>query len=171
MSTLLLFVDPSRSDANQCNIPTVTITRVFRVRDSLFSFARLHLLSAIMSNITSPEAEQSTIQRDKTAMAEHRLYSDELYWRDRYHFFKDRGYLLRPRYHPDWVASWKGTNKNWLECEDGLVGEVKYRFLKTIFVRVLTIQFVARRGCNVCDAHERRGPSYPEETYFCFFDK
>ncbi|KAF9463082.1 kinase-like domain-containing protein [Collybia nuda] len=75
-----------------------------------------------MSNITALD-ERNTMQLDKTAMAEYRLYSDELFWRDRYNLFKDRGYLLRPRYHPEWVASWKGTNKNWLECEDGLAGE------------------------------------------------
>lgn len=78
-----------------------------------------------MSTMTSPQAEPSGKSADQNANAECRLYSDELYWRDRYFAFKDRGYLLRPRYHPEWVASWKGTNKNWLECEDGLVGEVK----------------------------------------------
>ncbi|KAK0447870.1 uncharacterized protein EV420DRAFT_1275946 [Desarmillaria tabescens] len=31
----------------------------------------------------------------------------EIFWRDTYHFLNERGYQLRPRYHPDWVPSWK----------------------------------------------------------------
>lgn len=69
-----------------------------------------------------PNDEQTNL--DKTAVAEFRLYKLELYWRDRYHWLKERGYLLRPRYHPEWVASWKGTDKSWILCEDGHVGEV-----------------------------------------------
>ncbi|KAG9311898.1 kinase-like domain-containing protein [Chiua virens] len=36
-----------------------------------------------------------------------RLENRECFWRDRYHFFKSKGYTLRPRYHPNWEASWK----------------------------------------------------------------
>ncbi|KAG6369610.1 hypothetical protein JVT61DRAFT_14179 [Boletus reticuloceps] len=36
-----------------------------------------------------------------------KLESREIFWRDRYYFFKSKGYILRPRYHPDWQASWK----------------------------------------------------------------
>jgi hypothetical protein len=41
-------------------------------------------------------------------------------WRDRYNFLLDRGYRLRPRYHPEWTASWKapGAKKNPVYCED-----------------------------------------------------
>lgn len=56
---------------------------------------------------------------DRTAMDEGRLFSYELFWRDNYHWLKGKGYLLRPRYHPDWVASWKGTEKKGQQCEDG----------------------------------------------------
>ncbi|KAI9458229.1 kinase-like domain-containing protein [Boletus coccyginus] len=35
------------------------------------------------------------------------LYKEEIFWRDRYHFFRDKGYILRPRYHPEWQASWR----------------------------------------------------------------
>ncbi|KAF9066605.1 hypothetical protein BDP27DRAFT_1297156 [Rhodocollybia butyracea] len=38
-----------------------------------------------------------------------RLEDYEEFWRDHYHWLKDKGYQLRPRYHPDWVHSWKGT--------------------------------------------------------------
>lgn len=55
------------------------------------------------------------------AMAEMRLYEREVYWRERYNWLKDCGYLLRPRYHPDWVPSWKGKDIKWVLCEDGQV--------------------------------------------------
>lgn len=35
------------------------------------------------------------------------LYKEEIFWRDRYYFFKKKGYILRPRYHPEWQASWR----------------------------------------------------------------
>lgn len=59
------------------------------------------------------------------AMAEMRLYKSEVYWRDRYNWLKECGYLLRPRYHPDWVASWKDGKKLWIMCEDGQVETVR----------------------------------------------
>jgi hypothetical protein len=130
----------------------------------------LRRILATMSNLDAPEEEMTTIQRDRKAMAEYRLYSDELYWRDRYVSFKARGYLLRPRYNPEWVASWKGTNKNWLECEDGLIGEVLHE-PAIHFIRVLTILFEDGQSRDVCEPHLRRGPSCAEETCHGYFDK
>lgn len=49
-----------------------------------------------------------------------RLSQSEMYWRDHYDFLLSRGYKLRPRYHPDWVASWTNTNTNYLLCEDSV---------------------------------------------------
>ncbi|KAJ3776849.1 kinase-like domain-containing protein [Lentinula raphanica] len=34
------------------------------------------------------------------------LWPSEVFWRDHYEWLKNKGYLLRPRYHPDWVPSW-----------------------------------------------------------------
>jgi len=42
----------------------------------------------------------------------------EAWWRDQQLWLKDRGYMLRPRYRADWVPSWKGTRKVWIQCED-----------------------------------------------------
>ena len=47
------------------------------------------------------------------------LEPGELYWRDHYDWLQQRGYMLRPRYKPDWIPSWTGTNKLPLLCEDG----------------------------------------------------
>ncbi|KAJ7141184.1 kinase-like domain-containing protein [Mycena epipterygia] len=35
------------------------------------------------------------------------LSENEVFWRDHTSWFKDHGYVLRPRYQPGWVASWK----------------------------------------------------------------
>ncbi|KAJ3874225.1 kinase-like domain-containing protein [Lentinula edodes] len=49
------------------------------------------------------------------------LWDFEIFWRDHYDWLKDRGYLLRPRYRPGWVASWIGTTTEAPRCEDNLV--------------------------------------------------
>ena len=46
------------------------------------------------------------------------LDSREVWWRDRYKQLNNYGYLLRPRYSPQWVPSWKTSNKDWRHCED-----------------------------------------------------
>ena len=61
---------------------------------------------------------------DNNAMKECRLFEAEIFWRDHFHWLKEQGYLLRPRYHPDWVASWKDSEKGWRDVEDGQVARV-----------------------------------------------
>ncbi|OSC97554.1 kinase-like protein [Trametes coccinea BRFM310] len=51
------------------------------------------------------------------------LLPDEILWRDRYTSLLERGYRLRPRYHPDWRPSWTGTNLNPEFCEDAVVSD------------------------------------------------
>ncbi|KAG6900741.1 hypothetical protein C0993_003767 [Termitomyces sp. T159_Od127] len=48
------------------------------------------------------------------------LTPSEIFWRDHYHFLKDRGYTLRMRYDPDWIPSWINASKEWLDCEDAI---------------------------------------------------
>lgn len=43
----------------------------------------------------------------------------ECFWRDYQPWLEERGYILRPRYSPDWVPSWKGTKKPFYHFEDG----------------------------------------------------
>ncbi|KAJ7092074.1 kinase-like domain-containing protein [Mycena belliarum] len=43
----------------------------------------------------------------------------ECFWRDHHDWLEGCGYKLRPRYHPDWVPSWTGTNKDFSEMPDG----------------------------------------------------
>ena len=48
------------------------------------------------------------------------LDNGEAFWRENYQFLLDHGYQLRPRYSPDWVPSWIGTNKHRRNFEDGI---------------------------------------------------
>ncbi|OBZ70888.1 hypothetical protein A0H81_09384 [Grifola frondosa] len=48
------------------------------------------------------------------------LMPSECYWRDSQPWLEASGYMLRPRYKPDWTPSWKDTKKPYYECEDGL---------------------------------------------------
>jgi hypothetical protein len=43
----------------------------------------------------------------------------ETWWVDRQVALEQAGYLLRSRYRPGWKPSWTGTNKFYLDCEDG----------------------------------------------------
>lgn len=42
----------------------------------------------------------------------------EVWWRERYQRLKACGYLLRPRYSPNWVPSWTVSSRDSGECED-----------------------------------------------------
>lgn len=46
------------------------------------------------------------------------LDSREIWWTNHFEWLKSRGYLLRPRYAPDWVPSWTNSKKDWFEHED-----------------------------------------------------
>ena len=52
------------------------------------------------------------------------LSQDEQFWKDRFHLFQSHGYILRPRYRPGWVASWRTSNTMYLLCEDSLIRSV-----------------------------------------------
>ncbi|KAI0629631.1 hypothetical protein C8Q77DRAFT_298393 [Trametes polyzona] len=62
---------------------------------------------------------QMALEFDKrTRQGVYNLSRFEEPWRDRYDYLKKRGYLLRPRYHPEWTPSWIGTNISPDFCED-----------------------------------------------------
>lgn len=42
----------------------------------------------------------------------------ETWWSNQFEWLKSRGYLLRARYAPGWVPSWKTSAKIWFEHED-----------------------------------------------------
>ncbi|KAI0040473.1 hypothetical protein FA95DRAFT_1502816 [Auriscalpium vulgare] len=57
------------------------------------------------------------------------LLTHEIRWRDRAHFLEGRGYLLRPRLRPSWQPSWMGTNKLWIDVEDGIRTPLRYHLI------------------------------------------
>ncbi|KAJ6625288.1 hypothetical protein B0H10DRAFT_2315097 [Mycena sp. CBHHK59/15] len=58
---------------------------------------------------------------DEHLISECRLAEHEFFWRDHYSWLKDRGYLLRPRYSPDWIASWKNDRDLASGAEDNIL--------------------------------------------------
>jgi hypothetical protein len=55
------------------------------------------------------------------------LDEDEKWWAERQKALEQAGYMLRPRYHSDRKFSWAGTDKSYLDFEDGkplMVSEV-----------------------------------------------
>ena len=58
-----------------------------------------------------------------------RLNEQEIQWRERQEFLQSRGYLLRPRYHRDWVPSWRGKSSDAvIDAEDGFQLPVSRRY-------------------------------------------
>ena len=49
----------------------------------------------------------------------------ESWWVERQKALEQAGYMLRPRYHPDWKPSWAGTHKDHDLFEDGQVSRVR----------------------------------------------
>ena len=47
------------------------------------------------------------------------LAESEVWWNQHFHWLKDRGYLLRQRYSPDWKPSWLGTKRHPFGSVDG----------------------------------------------------
>jgi hypothetical protein len=43
----------------------------------------------------------------------------ETWWVERQEALEAVGYMLRPRYRPGWIPSWRGTNNFYLDVEDG----------------------------------------------------
>lgn len=60
-----------------------------------------------MTNISRPDdgAQPSPSNSRRDGLT--KLTERELFWRDHYNWLKTQGYLLRPRYHPDWDPKWK----------------------------------------------------------------
>ncbi|THU86957.1 hypothetical protein K435DRAFT_842728 [Dendrothele bispora CBS 962.96] len=49
------------------------------------------------------------------------LRPHEIWWRDNYEWIKQQGYLLRSRYSPGWIPSWRGTGNTFnFQFADGI---------------------------------------------------
>jgi hypothetical protein len=47
------------------------------------------------------------------------LVKSEVWWRAHYEDIRERGYKLRPRYHPSWEPSWTKSGDDFFSAEDG----------------------------------------------------
>jgi hypothetical protein len=47
-----------------------------------------------------------------------KLTINEIWWRDHQKWLETKGYMLRPRYRPDWQPSWLTNGEYWYNCED-----------------------------------------------------
>ncbi|KAH9931537.1 uncharacterized protein B0H18DRAFT_989848 [Fomitopsis serialis] len=56
---------------------------------------------------------------EPTRLSKGELKTEEYWWRDRQKWLEEQGYMLRARYKPDWMPSWKATHKPYWKCEDG----------------------------------------------------
>ncbi|RPD57198.1 hypothetical protein L226DRAFT_113083 [Lentinus tigrinus ALCF2SS1-7] len=66
----------------------------------------------------SPEMVERHAKKTKEGFYD--LLDAEVYWKDRYFWLDERGYTLRPRYHPKWKPSWIGTKRKPVFCEDSI---------------------------------------------------
>lgn len=65
------------------------------------------------------------------------LTDEEVYWRDRQRFLESQGYMLRPRYRPDWTPSWRGKPPDAvLDAEDAFALKVSH----SLTVRLLLLK-------------------------------
>lgn len=71
----------------------------------------------------------------------------ESWWIERQKALEQAGYMLRPRYHPDWKPSWAGTHKYPHRFEDGQVLHVRSD------IRVF--QFFVLINTSVTSVHRR----------------
>ena len=53
----------------------------------------------------------------------------ERWWVERQEALEQAGYMLRPRFRPDWQPSWTGTNRRYLDFEDGYGNRVSVDIL------------------------------------------
>ncbi|KAG0695181.1 hypothetical protein DFH29DRAFT_282804 [Suillus ampliporus] len=66
---------------------------------------------ALLASTPGPEPHSTETQPSN-------LRQPEVWWSKHYKWLENCGYLLRPRYHPDWIPSWQGTSKDMYACED-----------------------------------------------------
>jgi hypothetical protein len=71
-----------------------------------------------MTSVTTPQ-NQAQIDAGQTIRTIGTLFRTEEWWKDQYYDIHDRGYELRPRYHPKWQPSWLRLGKDFFAVEDG----------------------------------------------------
>ncbi|CCM03897.1 uncharacterized protein FIBRA_06048 [Fibroporia radiculosa] len=72
-------------------------------------------------DITPPPAQDKVPTLPDRPEGKYRgeLQPEEYFWRDHQRWLQEQGYMLRSRYSPDWVPSWKEKHKPFWQCDDG----------------------------------------------------
>ncbi|KAH9918118.1 kinase-like domain-containing protein [Fomitopsis serialis] len=89
-------------------------------------------------------------------------------WRDRQPYLQSRGYMLRSRYHPEWIPSWRLTKQKFRDCEDAIEAPLREHLIDARRVSDDTPVYIKRvqTGDNeswiatlLCSEAIRRDPS------------
>ncbi|OCB87837.1 hypothetical protein A7U60_g4970 [Sanghuangporus baumii] len=64
---------------------------------------------------------QIRVFRELDELGDFDLSAVEKRWTEDYDYLLSRGYQLRPRFHPGWTPTWRGTNLSPVACEDSIV--------------------------------------------------
>ncbi|TFY60097.1 hypothetical protein EVJ58_g5362 [Rhodofomes roseus] len=95
----------------------------------------------------------ASIFRPQTDRVRGGLRPHELFWRDRQVWLEKHGYMLRPRYKPDWKPSWVGTKKLIHRCEDSEA---------IIGLQFMLLHHVAHRDISILNVMMDGAPMYPD---------
>lgn len=92
-----------------------------------------------------------------TLKGNYNLLPFENFWRDRQRFLSDHGYILRPRYWPNWKPSWLGTTLRPAFCEDSIVLVVRFSIRAPTVRRTIADFYRPVQDSQVIDAKKREG--------------
>ncbi|KAI0645026.1 kinase-like domain-containing protein [Trametes meyenii] len=96
-------------------------------------------------------AEIAQRHAEQTRKGLYDLLPTEIPWKDRYEYLQERGYKLRPRYHPKWRPSWMGTKIAPNFCEDS-IKIINFRIMDATRISDgmrVAIKSVAKEGPDV----------------------
>jgi hypothetical protein len=82
------------------------------------------------------------------------LFDSELWWRDEYQAIEAQGYILRPRYHPNWCPSWKRSGKDFFTVEDGQPTLVRSSVCLILPMLTLLQSPTSMDGTRACDGRQ-----------------
>ena len=88
------------------------------------------------------------------------LDENEIWWRDHQVWLQERGYMLRPRYRPDWTPSWEDTGRDgdWVWHEDSIMATVSDFTLDMLHVCISYTVASFRYGRNSSIGRRDRYP-------------
>ena len=107
------------------------------------------------------ELNQAERENDRQARGNHRtLLTREIFWRDHQVWLAEKGYMLRPRYRPDWTPSWEDTGRDgdWVWHEDSIMATVSDFTLDMLHVCISYTVASFRYGRNSSIGRRDRYP-------------